>query len=531
MLPGVGTRELWAVGQETGEALPCLGALWLGLLCVRFGWLGLVAHDQRQIMKGVRKRSQEKSSLMGDSDWATHEQVRKSGMLKKKPGSIFLGEHGGKELFYNGENSVSVLAPPGAGKSTCFAAQFLLRTEHNFVYVNDPKMELLLVCGEDLKRRGYRLLTISPWFESFAEQFGGKVEARDDGVDPCSFLDASSPCIIDDARLLATLLIPVKTKESATAKFFDEFSRSILCAFMLLILSEKGRVTLPELRSRIMAPEEDIEADIAKMMTSDAFSGVLREEGARLHSPKMNSDREWSGGISGAMQALKPYDKHGPLGRSVEKAGVDFRTAGDQKSVVFFVQPPERVDSHEGYGSMVMVLAIEQQARIRRRKKGCIFLLDELQASPSALLPVLRSIALYRGAGLQFLCLFQFMAALSRHLGDSWREFLSVDVFTTFGAPTDPETLDIISRLSGQTTVRGTSFNSDAERLAGGEVGVSMGMSEVARPLLTASEARTMDKSSAVIFTSNLPPIKAKKQSYLSNKKLKKRASRNPYYD
>lgn len=527
LLAAWGTQTLWTIGQRPGQGLSCFASAVLALLTVKLFWDGIAAHDQRCLLKRVHRRSKEDSDVHGTSDWASHDVIKKAGMLE--PGGIFLGEHDGEELWYKGPNTATVLSPPGGGKSTCFAAQFLFRTDHDLVIVNDPKMELLLVCGEDLKRRGYRVLVISPWYASLAEQFGGDIPTHDDGFDPCSFLNPSDPCVIDDCRLLATLLIPKPAKSSATSEFFDALSRSMLVAFLLLILTEKGSVTLPELRARVMAPEEQVEADIAAMLASSAFSGVLVEEGARLYSPKMNSEREWSGVVSGALRALTPYDAHGPLGRSVRKAGVDFRTVGQEKTVVFFVQPPEKIESHEGYASMVLVLAMEQQARIRS-KKNVVILLDELQNLPSALTPILRGIALYRGSGIQFLCIFQFLAALKRHIGESWREFLSVDVLMAFGAPTDPETLDVLSRLSGQTTVRGTTFNSDAERLAGGGLGVGMGVQEVARPLLTPSEVRTMDKGSAIVFTSNLPPILATKQSYLDNKALRRRAGRNPYY-
>ncbi len=527
-LAGWGMVRLWDIGQGNANSAACLAAALLAVVTIRSWWSGMVAHDDKQIWKGLQRASKKKSKLLGDSDWATREQIRAAGM--EKPSGIFLAEFEGREIFYTGENSMTVLAPPGAGKTTCFASQLLLRTDHDLVIVNDPKLEQWLVCAGELERRGYRVLVISAWYESFAVQFGGRVKTHDDGFDPGSFLDPNDPCIIDDCRLLASLLIPASKKGNETSDFFNDFSRSILTAFMLLILSESGKVTLPKLRARIMAPEDDVMQDIAAMLGSDAFSGVLAEEGARLYSPKVNAPKEWSGGLSGAMRALKPYDAHGPLGRSVEKAGVDFRTVGDQKTVVFFAQPPEKIESHEGYASMTLVLAMEMIAR-DRRKKRCAFLLDELQNNPSALLPVLKGIALYRGSGIQFICLFQFLAALKRHIGDSWREFLSVDVFVTFGVPSDPETCDIISRLTGQTTVRGTSFSSDAERLSAGGLGVAMNSSETARPLLTASETRTLGKDEALIFTSNLRPIRAKKQSYLNNTKLRRRAARNPYYE
>ena len=39
----------------------------------------------------------------------------------------------------------------------------------------------------------------------------------------------------------------------------------------------------------------------------DMVRGVLAEYGARLYSPKMNAPKEWSGGVSGAMKALRLY--------------------------------------------------------------------------------------------------------------------------------------------------------------------------------------------------------------------------------
>lgn len=526
-LAGWGTVRLWDFGQKNEDHAACVTAAVLALMALRFWWQGMVSHDQKMILKRLHRSSKEKSVVHGSSGWATRKEVRAAGL--EKPGGIFLGEFEGREIAYHGENSMTILAPPGAGKTTCFASQFLLRTDHDLVVVNDPKLELWLTLSEDLSRK-YRVLVISPWFESFAKQFGGRVKTYDDGFDPASFLDPNDPCVIDDCRLLASLLIPKSSKGDDTSDFFNDFSRSIIVAYSLLLLSEKGRVTLPDLRARIMAPEEDVMQDIASMLESDAFSGVLAEEGARLYSPKVNAPKEWSGGLSGAMRALKPYDMHGPLGRSVEKSGVDFRRVCDEKTVVFFAQPSEKIESHEGYASMVLVLAMEMIAR-DRRKKRCALLLDELQNQPSALQPVLKGIRLYRGSGIQCICLFQFAASLKQQLGESWREYLSVETLVAFGAPSDPETCDILSKLTGQTTVRGRSYSSDAERLSGGGLGVNMSAQEVARPLKTAGEIRTMDKDEILVFTSNVPPIKARKQSVLDNPKLRRRLARNPYYE
>lgn len=530
LIAGWGARELWAVGQMPGEGLACLGSALLAVMCVRLSWSGLEAHDTRQLLKRVQRASRKRPDVLGKAESASRKVTRRAGM--EKPGGIFLGEHPpGRELFFHGEGSVTVIAPPGAGKTTAFAIANLLRLPlGTSALVLDPKLEQYAVCKADLERRGFRVLLISPWWETFAEEFGGRVDSRDDGFDLCSFLDPSNPSVIDHCTLLASLLIPQPPKGGTeTEDFFRDFSISILVAFMLLELDRAGSVTLPRLRRMVMAPEEQVEADIAAMLASEAFSGVLAEYGARLYSPKMNAPKEWSGGVSGAMKALRLYDAHGPLGRSVEKAGVDFRTVKDGKTVVFFAQPAETMDTHKGYTAAVLILAMEMLAR-DRRKAPAILLADEIQNTPAALVPVLKGIALYRGTGLQFICLFQFLAAIKRHVGDAWREFLSVDVVAAMGVPADPETLQILSRLSGETTARTSNYSSDAQRLALGELSAGMSSHEVARPLLTSDDIRTMDQSEMLVFVRGMPLIRARKQSYLNNKELRRRASPNPYY-
>lgn len=516
---------LWPIGQ-TGDDLACSASVVLALLATKWGFEGLKAWDERRALDAIHSYSKEVSGVHGEARWAMRKDTERAGM--HDPSGLFLGRFEGRDLFFPGETSLLTIAPPGAGKTTSLAVQHLLRSPRSTI-VADPKLELWSITHKARERMGQRVWAIIPWEDDFRRQFDGRVDVRDDGFDPCSFLEPSRSSIIDDCTMLASLLIPQNTTgANETEDFFRDFSQSILVAWMLLGLSRAGRVTLPGLRRSIMAPRERLEADIAAMVASSAFSGVLAEYGARLAGPLVNAAKEWQGGHSGSMKALRLYDAHGPLGRHVEHAGVDWSTFKDEPTTVYIAQPSDKVVTHASWMGMVVTLAMEGLVR-DRRKVPCTFLLDEFQ-NLGRLEPILKGIAAYRGSGIQFWFLVQFVPALKRLYGESWREFFGVDLVNAFGAPADIETLDMLSRLTGQTTTRGFSFSSSSLSLGEPLPGVGLNAQEVARPLLRPEEIRTLPDDQQIIFKAGMPPILATKESYLNNPQLRRLAAPNPYY-
>ena len=519
---------LWPMGQAGIGWAAFLSALcWVGAV-VRFnrGW---VAWDKDMAYRNARRRTMKPKQDHGNARWGSWQDVQEAGM--GKPGGIFLGTLGSskKELFYNGPGSVLALAPPGAGKSTCLAMQNLLRTSEGSSVVVDVKLELYSTCARSLRKRGFRVICINPWAEEFREQFGGTVDVVDHGLDPCAFLDASRASIIDDCALLASLLIPKAAGQKESEDFWRDFSQTILVAFMLLLLERHGQVTLVGLRRAVMGSTTELEAAIEEMEQSEGFSGALREYGARLAGPYVNAPKEWSGGHSGAMKALRVYDAHGPLGRHVARNEVDFSTMKDRKTVVFVAIPAEKVEGpHAAWLGMVLTLAMEMLARDRRLVPVTI-LVDEFQNLPR-IDQFLKGLALYRGVGLRFIYLVQFWPALRRIWGDAAREFLGCDVICSFGASGDPETLKLFSDLAGQESFQNASTTSDPEQVLGQGFGVSMGSGEQSRPLLRLEDARRLPDQKMLVYMRNLPPILADKQSYLDVPRLRRRADPNPYY-
>ncbi len=526
VLLGVFGWYLWPYGQASGGELAAVGSTVFWLLSVKNLYAGLRTWDIHTVLDRARTVGVDESHEHGRARWATRRDLEDAGMTKS--GGLFLGTLDGKrELFHNGEGSMLAIAGPGQGKSTCLAMQHLLRCKDSTV-VMDTKLELWATCGRALEKKGFRVWVINPWAENFTAQFGGAIEATDDGFDPCAFLDPASPNVIDDCALLASLLLPASSDQKESEDFWRDFSQQILVGFLLLALENDGRVTLPGLRRALMAPAAKLEASIEAMEQSTAFSGVLAEYGARMAGPYVNSPKEWSGGLSGAMKALRVFDAHGPLGQHLSGGQVDFRTLKDRPTVCFIAVPSDKVATHSDWVAMVVTLAMEMVARDRRFRR-VTFLLDEFQNLPR-LDPVLKGIALYRGAGIQFVLLVQFISALKRLYGESFREFLGCEVVTAFGATSDVETLRFLSELAGQESFRDQSFSTQPEQVGEETLGMSMGLRDQGRPLIRLEEVRLLQEGKQLIFAKNLPPILADKQSYLDVPRLRRMADPNPYY-
>ncbi|MFA0925229.1 type IV secretory system conjugative DNA transfer family protein, partial [Xanthomonas fragariae] len=80
-------------------------------------------------------------SLHGDASFATVADLKKAGMLDKKPESILVGKLKGRYIYINGALHVIVVAPTRSGKTTSIAIPVLLTYQQSMV-VLDLKGEL-----------------------------------------------------------------------------------------------------------------------------------------------------------------------------------------------------------------------------------------------------------------------------------------------------------------------------------------------------------------------------------------------------
>ncbi len=511
------SREYAAQFEITALILLVLG--FTSFLGAWAGW------DEFQAEREARRKSLaalEAETSHGESRFAGVRDLKRAGMLKNPASTgIFLGRLEKHEIYHNGEGSVLVLAPPGMGKTTALAIPHGLQNATPTVCI-DPKGELYATTAAARRRLGHRIWLISPWSEEIRKQTGGRIDLPDgDGFDPIAWLDCDSANVIADANLVASLLIPKRGSPSSdNSDFFQSYARELLVAFTLHSLAANGFVTLTGLRRTLMSSEDELDLVLATMMHSEAFSGELQVLANRIQSTRANAPKQWLGVLDTALNGVSWADSHSPLGKSVKKNGVDWARFYDVPTTVYIVAPPDAIAAYgDTWLASCITVAQELLARARRREK-VTFLIDEFQnlGRQDALL---RGLALYRSLA-RYIFAVQYVSALERLYGPSWREFLGCEVVMAFGATSDHSTLKLLSELAGSTTITKGSLGEQ-------ESGVSANTGNEGRPLIRPEEIRTLPDGKALIFAGNLPPILADKLPYYRLARWRRRAAPNPY--
>jgi len=518
-------RSLWPAAQA-GDGLALCGSGILGLLGVRLFFKGFTAWDRRSDQRQIEALARRPSNAHGRARWATPKDVKAAGMLKPK--GLFLGSLNGRDLHYPGETHWLTIAPPGSGKGTSLVVPNLLLYEGSMI-VSDPKGELCAMTAKHRRERlGHEIIVLNPWREKLAVEL--ETDLGDAGFNPLSFVQPGDG-VKDDAELVAALLLPNGANQSGSDEFFNDFGQAILAAVILFLvwLGKPELVTLPELRRLLFAPPDELNGLLQDMAQCTGFGGVIQEYGGKLLATLANGPAEFSGGLASAQKALRIYDYHGPLGRHVAAGELDFTRLKRQPTTVYLILPSDRAATHAGWLNLVISLAMEAVGRDRSNRR-VVFLLDEC-ANLGYLPNILRGMALYRGQGVQVAAFIQQVAQLERLYGRAGlQEFLGMsEVISTFGV-WDPETLKILSELVGQETLKDFAHTVTPEQLGNERSNFNYAASNHGRALLRPEDIRTLPADEQLIFYKNLPPIRAKKVSYLERRAWRKLAEPNPYH-
>ena len=526
-LSGYGCLALWPLGQE-GDDLACAGACVLFLVASKSAFRALSAWDHGWEMRRLRRMSSADSGVHGTAEWASRDDVRKAGMFK--PGGIFLGQAFGKNITYQGPGHLMCVAPTGAGKGVNLIVTNCL-TYRGSMIITDVKGENAAMT---MRHRSTfsDVVVLNPWRAKMTEELG--IDLGDTSYNPLGSLKKGIN-LKDDAALLASLLVPGKAEMSESEAFFARNGRALLTAAMVYLREQKGddeSITLPEIRKALMGDIDALEAFLAHMAASESGNGAAAEVAQRIIAMKVNSDRQFEAVFSTAVDALEIYDG-GPLGQHV--SGNEFSFAqcktGERPVTVYIVCPSERLSTHAAWLNLVVSAALEEVGRCRDASKRVFFEIEE--AANLGYMPgLLKAMALYRGqGGVQVRTIWQSVPGQARRIyKDGWREMVALSECCIFFSVWDPETLELVSKWVGNRTSQDLTFSSHAEARFGGGQDVSISAVDRARPLLFASEMRTMPQGHVLILRSNMPVLMCKLVSYLERRSLRAKADPNPYH-
>ncbi len=421
-------------------------------------------------------------------------------------------------LRYGGEGHMLTVAPARSGKGVGAVIPNLL-TYPGSVIVTDLKGENYEITGE--QRRvglGQDVIALDPF---------GVVTPTSARFNPLSIITPGSPDAIDDANLLADLLV-VRTGSGDDGHWDDE-AHALLAGLIYFVATsgDAERRTLTRVRELLSLRPDDFAEQVMKAML--AAGGLAARAAARL---EQKADRERSGVISSAQRHTHFLDS--PAMETVlSGSDVDLGTLKTGRVSLYLILPPHRVESYRRWLRLMIGCALNTMWRTPGQPaERVLFLLDEF-GHLGRMRPIEEAVALVPGYGLSFWFFLQDLSQLKSVYHEHWPTFLAnCEVLQAFGT-NDVDTAEYLSRRLGEATIQVESETRSAGR-SEGKTGsrsqsAGQGVSERARRLLTPDEVLRLPADRQLLVVKGRDPVLAGRLAYYRDPEFRDRAGRPLY--
>lgn len=433
---------------------------------------------------------------------------------------LLVGRVGARLLRVAGEGHVLTVAPTRSGKGVSAVIPNLL-DHRGSVLVTDPKGENYAVTARWRQKIGQKIHAFDPF-----AVIGGKAT-----YNPLRLIDAGSAEAVDDARMLADMLVLPMGREGEQA-FWNEEARGVLTGLILYVAAtaDPEHRNLTHVRQLLTLAPELFRNHLEVMLASPAAGGLVARAAARL---LQKADKERSGVVSTAQSHTHFLDSP-RMAKVLNESSVDLSVLKRGRASVYLILPADRMDGYARWLRLMIACALLAMARTRGQpKERVLFLLDEF-AHLGRMHPVQRDIGLAGGFGVTFWLVVQDLSQLRSTYGETWPTFLSnVDVLQAFGV-NDWDTADYLSKMTGEATIsvesenrsRGVSRGLHAQR----QLGAGRTRSEWGRRLLLPDEVRRLPRELELLFVKGGAPLLVERLSYLCDREFTGRAKPNPLY-
>jgi type IV secretion system protein VirD4 len=389
------------------------------------------------------------------------------------------------------------------------------------VLVTDPKGENYAVTSRWREELGQAVHAFDPF-----GLVGGSA-----AYNPLDLVDPTSADAVDDARMLADMLVLPEGREGDQA-FWNEEARAVLSGLILHVAASAPAElrTLTHVRTLLTLRPEPFRQLLDEMSESAAVEGLVARSAARI---LQKAERERSGVISTAQSHTHFLDSP-RMATVLRRSTVDLGVLKQDRATIYLILPAERLDGYARWLRVMIACGLLAIARTPGQPdERVLFLLDEF-AHLRRMHPVQRDIGLAGGYGVTFWLVIQDLAQLRSTYPETWPTFLAnVDVLQAFGT-NDWETAEYLSKMTGETTVTVLSDNQSTGLSRGPhphrQHGVAVTRSETGRRLLLPDEVRRLSREQQLLFVKGSAPILAERVSYLKDREIERKADPNPLY-
>jgi len=433
----------------------------------------------------------------------------------------FVGQKGlyiGEGHTFADKGHLLTVAGTRGGKGTNLIVPNLLGMggfEGSFLVI-DPKAELAAITGRYQRESGKNVVVLNPW-DLLSEHVG-----QTSSYNPLDILsDKSSPHLIDDADIIAEMIVPVEKDDKN--KFFTDNARIIFSGLVLHLVTTHDRQsrTLEKLWKWVRYSGDDWDNLLADMAINiDPVNGEAVRIAANGILQLMKAGDKTFGSIMGTLIQCTDFLKSPSLQKSLQ-SGFDPAILSEGNTIVYVVIPVDKLQSHSRWLRLVVTTCL--RAVVRKSNKKVCFLLDEF-AALGYLPEIENALSTYAGFNVTVWPILQSLIQLKGIYGDKWEVFVGNTAVKQYFSVNDNFTADYISNSIGQTS-HVTGFRS------------IMGLQEPnanARPLVSPDEVRRGSGDNMFVFIGAKPVTLFAKLPYyymieLYGKDGEVRYDKNPY--
>jgi type IV secretion system protein VirD4 len=467
--------------------------------------------------------SRKTSSSHGSARWGRGgEFLREEGLLIGR--SIREGEL----LRFDGEGHLLTLAPTRSGKGVSAVIPNLL--DHlGSAFVVDVKPENAAVTARRRREMGQEVRILDPFGAA-----GGW-----DSLNPLDLIDVDSPDAIDDARMIADMLITTQG-EGTDAIHWNETAREFAAGLALHVRASARPEDrhLPHLRKlatlrrgtpRAPGPFEEL---LAQMLDSRVADGLVSRAAAVL----LQKPQRERGSVISSLHRHTEFLDSPHLKRVLARSTFDPADLKRRRLSVYLCLPADRLPEYHRWIRLMIGCTLRILMRTRGRPRHrVLMLLDEFQ-NLGRLGPVEQGVSLAAGFGVQFWLFVQDIARLKDAYPHTWETFFTnSDVLQAFGASNDRTTSEYLSWLTGEATIFTESEN-ESRGVSRGKVsntqrGSGQTVAEKGRRLLTPDEVRRLDRNLQLLFVKGGDPLLARRIDYRRDPEFGGQFDPNPQYE
>jgi type IV secretion system protein VirD4 len=485
-------------------------------------------------------------NIYGSARFARAEEIKKAGLYK--PGGVYMGEHGGRPLYSQGDAPGILFAGARSGKGRDVIM-------HNAVDYSgpllslDPKGENTAVSLHHQHTHGKRHYVINPC----SLQSKNPWHVPQHKINPFDILTAVSPALIASIVLLMEMLIRLDG-EGGSGAYFSGKARD-WCGAITYLLVMQGKNKVTDLYKTLSGMEAS--AEFFKTITE--LMGLCNNEDVKRVAGEMIYKRDQAGqeysGIMGTIFKNLNFLKDPGL-QEVLNGEPDFSLSeicNEAKPVnISVVVPAEYLGAWSPFVRLIIGVAMLYKLRSPSSPR-VLFLIDE--AAQLGRFEMLEQAYTYgAGAGIRTWAIFQSIGQLVKNYGPAGAQTIleCAGIRQCFGVR-DLSTAQTLSSMIGTETVlwdddiaqakmRGEAmrlllFENQGSGLARMQSAAHLmraaGQKQYdRRQLLMPEEILTLPAEKQVIFVSdkNIPPVLADKCAYFDRTALAGAYLPNPYH-